>query len=83
MSYLNLWLFKEQWRCLDQLKSFDYVLETHELLIHSPDHQDLNQESTDCPMIDPIDPFVIADTIDPVVPFDSIVHFAPVGHWPY
>ena len=58
MSYLNIWLFKEQWRCLDQSKSYNYIMETHEQLIHSPK---MNKEAElfndfECPVIDPYDP---------------------------
>jgi hypothetical protein len=48
---------QEQWRCLDQSKSFDYVMQTHDLLVHSPQ---MNPEYAayqdfDCPVIDPVD----------------------------
>jgi len=50
--------FQEQWRCLDQSKSYNYIMETHEQLIHSPT---MNREAEllndyDCPVIDPYDP---------------------------
>ena len=57
ISLLNLRIFKEQWRCLDQSKSFNYIMETHEQLVQSPK---MNAEAVlwddfDCPVIDPYD----------------------------
>ena len=57
ISLLNLRIFKEQWRCLDQAKSFNYIMETHEQLVQSPK---MNAEAVlwddfDCPVIDPYD----------------------------
>merc|ERR1712179_751983 len=46
---------QEEWRCLDQSKSFDYVMETHDLLVHSPVHNPeyAAYQDFDCPVIDP------------------------------
>ena len=56
-NYFKKIFLQEQWRCLDQSKSFNYVMETHDLLIHSPK---MNPEHAayvdfDCPVIDPVD----------------------------
>ena len=44
---------KEQWRCLDQSKSFEYIMDTHDLLVNNPDSHPM--DSNECPVIDPMD----------------------------
>ena len=57
ISLLNLRIFKEQWRCLEQSKSFNYIMETHEQLVQSPktNAEAVLWDDFDCPVIDPYD----------------------------